>query len=62
LNGSFLLAIYDLDRKALILVNDRFSSCPIFYYAANGYLIFGAQLKAIIQSHQVPEISILKQS
>lgn len=53
LNGSFLIAIYNHRTKELILVNDRFSSCPIFYYSSNKSLIFGAQLKAVLQSNQV---------
>lgn len=54
LNGSFLIAIYDLYKKELLLVNDRFSSFPLFYYGAGEYLIFGSQLKAILQCNQVP--------
>jgi asparagine synthase (glutamine-hydrolysing) len=55
LNGSFLIAIYDPRINELILVNDRFSSYPLFFYAEGGDLIFGAQLKAIIQSQRVPK-------
>lgn len=54
LNGSFLIAIYDRRKKELILVNDRFSSCPLFFYATNGKLTFGAQLKALLQLPQIP--------
>jgi len=54
LNGSFLIAIYNLRSKELLLVSDRFSSRPLFYYAAGRYLFFGSQLKAILQSHRVP--------
>jgi asparagine synthase (glutamine-hydrolysing) len=54
LNGSFLIALYNLRTQELILVNDRFSSRSLFYYETVGSLIFGAQLKAIIQSAHVP--------
>jgi len=54
LNGSFLIAIYNLTSKELLLVNDRFSSRPLFYYAGNGYLYFGSQLKAILECDRVP--------
>jgi len=54
LNGTFLIAIYDLRSKELILVNDRFSSYPLFFYTKGKNLIFGAQLKAVIESSQVP--------
>ncbi len=54
LNGSFLIVIYNLRSKELLLVNDRFSSCPLFYYTTNKYLIFGTQLKTILQFNQIP--------
>jgi len=54
LNGSFLIGIYDSRNKELILVNDRFSSCPLFYFSTKESLIFGTQLKPILQSGKVP--------
>jgi len=54
LNGSFAIAIYNLSSKELFLVNDRFSSRPLFYYAGDRYLYFGSQLRAILESNRVP--------
>jgi asparagine synthase (glutamine-hydrolysing) len=55
LNGSFCIAIYDLNAHELLLVNDRFSSRPLFYCLANnGTLLFSTQLSSIIQSSEVP--------
>lgn len=55
LNGSFCFAIYNLVSQELLLINDRFSSYPLFYYLTeNGMLLFGTQLSAILQSSEVP--------
>jgi asparagine synthase (glutamine-hydrolysing) len=55
LNGSFCFAIYNLATHELLLVNDRFSSCSLFYYLTDkGRLLFGTQLSSIIQSFEVP--------
>ena len=55
LNGSFCCAICDLNAQELLLVNDRFSSRPLFYYlTAEGVLLFGTKLSSIIQSPEVP--------
>lgn len=55
LNGSFCIAIYNLATHDLSLVNDRFSSRPLFYYLTDkGTLLFSTQLSSIIQSSEVP--------
>ena len=54
-NGSFCIAIYNLATHELLLVNDRFSSRPIFYYLTDkGMLLFSTQLSSILQSSEVP--------
>ena len=55
LNGSFCIAIYNLITHKLLLINDRFSSRPLFYYLANNCkLLFATQLSAILLSSEVP--------
>ena len=55
LNGSFCIAIYNLITQELLLINDRFSSYPLFYYLTDkGTLLFGTHLSAILQSSEVP--------
>jgi len=55
LNGSFCISIYNLITHELLLVNDRFSSRPLFYCLTDkGTLLFGTQLSAILQSSEVP--------
>ncbi len=38
LNGSFCFTIYNLITHELLLVNDRFSSCSLFYYLTEAKL------------------------
>ena len=55
LNGVFCFSIYNLTNHELLLVNDRFNSCPLFYYLTDkGTLLFGTQLSAILQPPEVP--------
>ncbi len=54
LNGSFLLALYDRTTHELLLVNDRFSSHPLFYYCDGERLIFGTQLRPLLQFPPLP--------
>ena len=55
LNGSFCIAIYNLATHEFLLVNDRFSSHPLFYYLTDKKtLLFGTQLSSILQSSEVP--------
>ena len=55
LNGSFCITIYNLGTHEFLLVNDRFSSYPIFYYLTDkSKLLFGTQLSCILQSSEVP--------
>ncbi len=53
-NGSFLIAIYNLESNELILANDRFSSIPLFYYYDNLSLVFGTQLRSVLKYPNVP--------
>lgn len=54
LNGSFLIALYNVNLKELLLVNDRFSSRPLFYYYDQKKLIFGTQLRPLLKLQQLP--------
>ena len=48
LNGQFAVALFDDDRKQLLLARDHVGICPLFYTVANGTLIFGSEIKAIL--------------
>lgn len=55
LDGSFCIAIYDLATHEFLLINDRFSSHPLFFYLTDRkMLLFGTQLSSILQSSEVP--------
>ena len=55
-NGSFLIAIYNLLSKELVLINDRFSSRPLFYYHLKDNLVFGPQLRIVLKYDKIPRI------
>ncbi|MBN2169492.1 MAG: hypothetical protein JW738_09630 [Actinobacteria bacterium] len=48
LNGSFLIIIFDRNKRELIVVNDRFASRPLFYFRDNQKIAFGTQLGPIL--------------
>ena len=55
LNGSFCIIIFNLITQELLLVNDRFSSRPMFYYLTNkSTLLFSTQLSTILKSSEIP--------
>tara|TARA_R110002072_G_scaffold303018_1_gene491384 strand:+ start:32415 stop:34178 length:1764 start_codon:yes stop_codon:yes gene_type:complete len=42
INGSFLLIIYNKFEKKLCIINDRFASCPFYFYKLNEGSIVGS--------------------
>lgn len=49
LNGSFVFVIYDFKENKIIIVNDRYGLRPIYYAINNEKLLFGPEVKAILQ-------------
>jgi asparagine synthase (glutamine-hydrolysing) len=53
LRGMFALAIWDKNKKQLILARDRLGQKPLKYYFDNNCFIFASELKAILQAKEV---------
>lgn len=55
LRGMFGLAIYDKNKRKLILARDRLGKKPLHYALQNGNLYFGSEIKSILAV--VPELA-----
>lgn len=53
LNGQFAIAIWDTKTQTLFLARDRVGVRPLFYTQAEGALIFGSEIKAILADPRV---------
>lgn len=49
LNGQFAIVLYDEKEQKIILVRDHFGICPLFYTYTDGFLVFGSEIKAILE-------------
>lgn len=53
LNGQFAFAIWNAREGSLFLARDRVGIRPLFYTVADGALIFGSEIKAILADPRV---------
>ncbi len=53
LNGIFSFALYDKNKKSLILARDHYGVKPLYYWNENGKLLFSSEIKAILQDPDV---------
>jgi len=54
LRGMFAVAIWDGNRRCLVLARDRVGKKPLYYYTDRDRFIFGSELKAILAADAVP--------
>ena len=54
LRGMFAFALYDTQRKRLLIARDRMGEKPVYLYETNGSLFFASELKALLASGLVP--------
>lgn len=57
LNGSFALAIWDANKKQLMLARDRFGIKPLYYYKNKEVTLFSSEIKALLVSKDVSKTS-----
>lgn len=54
LNGMFAIALYDRVRQRVVLARDHVGIKPLYYALGADALIFGSEVKAVLESGRVP--------
>lgn len=49
LRGMFAFALYDARRRLVLLARDRFGIKPLYYFQNDRVLVFGSELKALLE-------------
>jgi len=57
LRGMFAFALYDADKKRIILARDRIGKKPLYYHFDGESIIFASEIKGILQQVK-PEIDL----
>jgi asparagine synthase (glutamine-hydrolysing) len=56
-NGMFAIALWDSRRDRLFLARDRFGIKPLYYYVHRNTIVFGSEIKALLE-HPAVEKSV----
>ena len=51
--GQFAVSLWDRNSRTLILGRDRVGICPLYYAEADGWLLWGSEIKALLASGMV---------
>jgi len=54
LRGMFAFAIWDKEKERLFIARDRIGKKPLYYYQDGQKLIFGSEIKSILQAEKIP--------
>jgi asparagine synthase (glutamine-hydrolysing) len=54
LRGMFSFAIWDEHKNLMLLARDRLGKKPLYYADCDGRLIFGSELKSVVENPHVP--------
>jgi len=54
LNGMFAIALWDERERLLLLARDRFGKKPLYYVEVDGGLLFGSELKSLVEHPDCP--------
>jgi len=52
--GMFAIALWDAPRRRLLLVRDRLGIKPVYYSLLSSGIVFGSEIKALLQDSDVP--------
>lgn len=53
-NGMWALALLDKRRRTVVLSRDRLGKKPLYYYRSSSLLVFGSEIKSLLQHPAVP--------
>ena len=53
LNGLFVVAIYDEENARIVIANDRYGYCPLFYSFNSNSLVFSSEVGAVLKDKNV---------
>ena len=62
LDGMFALAIWDGRRRELFLARDRVGVKPLYYASLPGGVVFGSEVKALLEHPAIPRTSTRRRS